>query len=564
MSDIIGQSLGRYHILEQLGEGGMATVYKAYDMRLERDVAIKIIRRAAFPAEQLERFLKRFDREAKALARLTHPNIVSVIDYGDFEGAPFLVMTYLSGGTLKPQMGKSMPWQEAVKLLLPIAGALNYAHSQNIIHRDIKPSNILLTQGGQPMLTDFGIAKIMESEETFTLTGTGVGVGTPGYMSPEQWIGQAGPQSDIYSLGVVLYELVTGRKPFTADTPAAIMLKQANDPLPHPRQFAPDLPEGVEKVLFKALAKRPEDRYQSMSNFAAALEQLTSGQSRLTGWKLKGKWKKEEEEMLLDEGRGKKEAEEAPKGPAPPDVGQGSSKWRRWAAIGGLVALVALGVVFGNKLLNRGQKSPGSLVGLTTHTVSSNMIPGRAEAPTPSPEPTPFSATPSQIMEIVDVVFDADHTEDGLHTRDGFDYDVEVVTVGENQVMAWRTGNGQIFSSPDDNLSKDYYMEFIIDNDALFQVPLYRMVYIEVEYFDEGTDTFRIQYDAHRGGPYGSGIFKDTDPFNKTDSGEFRTAVFKLPDAFFKHRDNGADFRIDDCGDGAETIRRVKVILFPP
>ena len=280
MANLAGQSLGRYHILEQLGEGGMATVYKAYDTRLERDVAVKIIRREAFPPEQLERILKRFERESKALARLTHPNIVPVIDYGEYEGAPYLVMPYLPGGTLKQRLGTPMPWQEAVRLLLPIAQALDYAHEQNIIHRDIKPSNILLTGRGQPMLSDFGIAKILESGDTATLTGTGVGVGTPEYMAPEQWTGGAGPQADLYSLGVVLYELVTGRKPYTADTPAAVLLKQATEPLPRPRQFVRDLPEAVEKLLLKALAKRPEDRYADMAALVNALEGLLAGQSQ--------------------------------------------------------------------------------------------------------------------------------------------------------------------------------------------------------------------------------------------------------------------------------------------
>jgi eukaryotic-like serine/threonine-protein kinase len=280
VTDFTGQSIDRYHILASLGEGGMATVYKAYDTRLERDVAVKIIRTDQFGAAVLERILKRFEREAKALARLTHPNIVSVIDYGEYRGAPYLVMEYLPGGTLKQRLGHPMPWQEAVHILLPIAEALDYAHSQNIIHRDVKPSNILLTGRGQPMLSDFGIAKILESEETQTLTGTGIGVGTPEYMAPEQWTGQAVPQSDIYSLGVVFYELVTGRKPYTADTPAAILLKQANDPLPRPKKFASDLPDGVEKIIIKALAKKPENRYSGMEEFIAALETLLSGQTK--------------------------------------------------------------------------------------------------------------------------------------------------------------------------------------------------------------------------------------------------------------------------------------------
>ena len=190
------------------------------------------------------------------------------------DGAPYLVMEYLPGGVLKTLTGASdrLGWQEAARLLLPIAEALDYAHSQNVIHRDVKPSNILLTGRGQPMLSDFGIAKILEEEQTQGLTVSGTGMGTPEYMAPEQWTGRACPQSDLYSLGVVFYELVTGRKPYTADTPAALMLKQINDPLPPPRQFALDLPEQVEKVLLKALAKKPDERYSSMQEFVSALE----------------------------------------------------------------------------------------------------------------------------------------------------------------------------------------------------------------------------------------------------------------------------------------------------
>jgi len=234
MTDLIGKSIERYHILEQLGEGGMAVVYKAYDTRLEREVAVKVIRRDAFPAQHNERIFKRFEREARALARLSHPNIVKVLDYGTHDGSPFLVLEYLPGGTLKHRLGKPIPWQEAAALLIPVARALHYAHENKIVHRDVKPSNILINQSGEPMLTDFGIAKLLESDEGQTLTtGTGVGVGTPEYMSPEQGLGQeVDARADIYSLGIIFYEMVTGRKPFRADTPMAVVVKHINEPLP--------------------------------------------------------------------------------------------------------------------------------------------------------------------------------------------------------------------------------------------------------------------------------------------------------------------------------------------
>ncbi len=260
----------------------MASVYKAFDTRLERDVAVKIIRTDMFIPAALNQVLKRFEREAKSLAKLSHPNIVSIIDYGEHEGVPYLVMEYLPGGTLKDRLASQhLTWQNSFHLLLPVARALQFSHQQGIIHRDIKPSNILITQSGEPMLSDFGIAKILEGEESTALTGTGVGIGTPEYMAPEQWVGETSPRSDLYSLGVVLYEMVTGRKPYTADTPAAILLKQANYPLPRPRQFAVDLPDRVEKVILKVLAKKPEDRYSSMEEFSTALENLLSGHAKI-------------------------------------------------------------------------------------------------------------------------------------------------------------------------------------------------------------------------------------------------------------------------------------------
>jgi arabinogalactan oligomer/maltooligosaccharide transport system substrate-binding protein len=279
MDNLIGRDLGRYHILEQLGEGGMATVYKAFDTRLETDVAVKVIRTDKFTPEVLARALKRFEREAKALARLTHPNIVKVIDFGEYEGSPYLVMPFLPGGNLKQYIRERgrLSWQDVARLLLPIAQALEFAHSQGVIHRDVKPANILLTQSGQPMLTDFGVAKVVEEEATVDLTGTAAAVGTPEYMAPEQTGKNIDHRVDIYALGIVFYEMLTGRRPYEADTPLAVLIKQASEPLPRPSQFVPGLPDKVEKMLLKALAKRPQDRYQTMNEFAMAIENLAVG-----------------------------------------------------------------------------------------------------------------------------------------------------------------------------------------------------------------------------------------------------------------------------------------------
>lgn len=272
MFELAGKSLGRYHIIEQLGEGGMATVYKGYDTLLERHVAIKVIRteRGGQPD-----FFKRFQREARALAHLDHPFILKVLDYGEQDGVPYLVMPFVSGGTLKQKLTQKIPYQEAAARLAPVARALEFAHKQGIIHRDVKPANILIDSSGSPLLSDFGIAKMLDTQEATQLTGTGVGIGTPDYMAPEQWFGQASRATDIYALGVVFYEMVTGCRPFVADTPAAVLLKHMNDPLPRPRSFAPELPDSVEQVIFKALAKKPEDRFNDMGALAAALEALS-------------------------------------------------------------------------------------------------------------------------------------------------------------------------------------------------------------------------------------------------------------------------------------------------
>jgi serine/threonine protein kinase len=270
MINLIGISLGRYRVLDQLGVGGMATVFKAYDTRLERIVAIKVIQN---DREQPDpNFLQRFELEAKTLAQLSHPNIVPVYDFGEQNGIFYVVMEYLPGATLKERLGRTMQHQEAARLLAPIARALEYAHHRKIIHRDIKPANIFITLSGQPMLLDFGLAKMLEAKNH--ITGIGIGIGTPDYMAPEQWMGNSDHRSDIYALGIVYYELVTGTRPFASDTPAAVMFKQINEQLPRPRIFNSSLPDEVEQVILKALAKNPEDRYQDIGHMASALEKV--------------------------------------------------------------------------------------------------------------------------------------------------------------------------------------------------------------------------------------------------------------------------------------------------
>jgi serine/threonine protein kinase len=275
MTSLKGQVLGHYNILEQVGEGGLSTVYKAFDTYLKCDVAIKIIRTDQFSPRDLALVLKRFKRTIRSIARLSHPNIVTVIDYGKYQNAPYLVYEYLSGGTLKERLGEKFTYPDAVCKLMAVADALAYAHQLGVIHGNIKPSNILFTETNTPMLSDFGIAEILETHPGASLADSGIGNIMPEYIAPEQGLGQPiDARTDVYSMGIVLYEMLTGRKPFQADTPLAVVSKQISEPLPPPRQFSPDLPEQAENFLFKALAKEPANRYQDITSFFIQLVRL--------------------------------------------------------------------------------------------------------------------------------------------------------------------------------------------------------------------------------------------------------------------------------------------------
>jgi len=271
MSFNIGDTIGPYRIVDQIGQGGMATVFKAYHPNLDRYVAFKVLH-PAFTEDP--NFLERFKREAQIVARLEHPAIIPIFDYADIGGQPYLVMKFVEGETLKARMKRQpLTLAETIRILEVVADALNYAHAQGILHRDIKPSNIMLDKNGTPYIADFGLARIAQAGES-TLS-QDMMLGTPQYISPEQAQGlrDLGPSTDIYSLGVVLYEIVVGRVPFNADTPYAIVHDHIYKPLPMPSRINPEVPPAVERVLLKALAKNPQDRYATATDMVAAFRQ---------------------------------------------------------------------------------------------------------------------------------------------------------------------------------------------------------------------------------------------------------------------------------------------------
>jgi hypothetical protein len=275
VDSLIGRTIGKYKIVEHLGRGGMAEVFKAHQEALDRYVAIKLMH--AFLADDQD-FLSRFKREARNMAALNHPNIVSVYDF-DIEGRQtyYIVMEFVAGGTLKEKLealarqGEQLTLAQTIRIILEIADALSYAHSRGMIHRDIKPANIMLNEEGRAVLTDFGIAKMLSGP---SYTATGAMIGTPAYMSPEQGLGQPGDErGDLYSLGVLFFQMATGRLPFDADTPLAVVLKHVNEPVPSPNALNPQLPAAIQRVIVKAIAKNPDERYQTAHEMAQAIRE---------------------------------------------------------------------------------------------------------------------------------------------------------------------------------------------------------------------------------------------------------------------------------------------------
>jgi eukaryotic-like serine/threonine-protein kinase len=271
--------VGRYEIKAELGRGGMATVYLAYDPNVDREVALKLL-----PAQFLHdpTFLERFRREARVIAGLEHPAIVPLYDFGEHEGQPYFVMRYMSGHSLIERLKDgplSLP--EIAAVMERVGSALDHAHRQGIIHRDLKPANILFDQYGNAYLGDFGIARLAEASTS--LTGANY-IGTPAYMSPEQ--ARATPdldgRSDIYALGVILFELLTGQPPYQADTPMGLAMKHITEPVPNLTAYKPDLPPGMEQVVSRAMAKEPAERFATAGAFTLAVTQVSNNRSVAT------------------------------------------------------------------------------------------------------------------------------------------------------------------------------------------------------------------------------------------------------------------------------------------
>ena len=271
--NLVGSRLGPYEIIEEIGRGGMATVYRAYQPSVDRYVAVKIIHRAIATDTGA---LERFQREARLIARLEHPHLLPVYDYNGEHDPPYIVMRYLEGGTIKDALEDgALPLTDVIHVLRQISAALDYAHRQGVIHRDIKPSNVMIDIDGNAFLMDFGIARLMETSAG--ITQPGFAVGTPTYMSPEQGMGLAtvDGRSDIYALGVLAFQMLTGEVPFKDDNPMAVILQHIHNTPPTPSSLNPALPPEVDAVLVRALAKQPDDRYQTAGALATELARTT-------------------------------------------------------------------------------------------------------------------------------------------------------------------------------------------------------------------------------------------------------------------------------------------------
>lgn len=274
MENLTGRTIGSYRLEEEIGRGGAATVYKALQPELDRWVAIKVLD-PVYITDDAEA-LARFRYEVKTIAGLHHPNILTIYAYGETQGLEYIVMEYVEGGSLKDRLAEApFTWPRAVNLAVGLGHALAFAHSHGIVHHDVKPANVLMAGEDWPLLADFGLAKIRH--DCRTVSGQGAAVGTPFYTSPEQAMGEAvDHRADVYALGVLLFEMLTGRPPFVSERPLEVLVMHMTAPPPRPRQIVGEIPLQLEAVIMKALEKLPDHRYASMQDMVTDLEATLS------------------------------------------------------------------------------------------------------------------------------------------------------------------------------------------------------------------------------------------------------------------------------------------------
>jgi serine/threonine-protein kinase len=385
MKNLIGTMLGNYEIIEKIGQGGMAHVFQAYQPGLDRFVAVKVL-----PPTLADEagFTERFQREAQAVARLNHPNILQVYDFGSQDNYNYLVMRYVEASkTLGDLIRLETPVNKLIDYILQVADALNYAHEQGIVHRDVKPGNILI-DGKWALLSDFGLVKIQQAASQ--LTGTGIGMGTPAFMSPEQAAGvDVDHRTDIYALGVILHRILTGAIPHDAPTPLAILVKRQSEPVTPPRQIRPEISESLEQVILRSLAPKPDQRYSTAIAFAEALKQAEADPTYREG-SLPTVIGKEDATLVSSK----------PKILTPPSRPP-AKRMGLWA--GGAVVAIALiagfiwlgSMLVANTRLLAAQSTPTPPQTIANTATPTSLPP----SPTPSPSLTPLS-TPSALAKV--------------------------------------------------------------------------------------------------------------------------------------------------------------------
>ncbi|MCC6804594.1 MAG: serine/threonine protein kinase [Anaerolineae bacterium] len=386
-ASLVGQKLGKFEITELLGQGGMATVYKGYQREVDRYVAIKVL--PPHPGLNTQ-FVERFRLEARTIARLQHPHILPLYDYGDEGGILYLAMAYADGGSLSDRIRHgALPHSEVLRLFQQISGALDYAHRQNVIHRDIKPDNILLDREGHALLADFGIAKLMQDVGGITLTGTGGLVGTPAYMSPEQAQGLlVDNRSDIYSLGIVIFEMLTGKQPFAAETPMQLVFEHISSPVPRLIEFNASAPPDLDAVMQRALGKKPEQRYATAKDFFDDFSAVMLGSPSLSVTKTLPPMPSEHEPLITFTPTQSSAQQQTPPPPVPPTTTIVTAPaWNPLVLLGGFAIFALLAVALAVLVLNNSSR-PAPVEPTAAPTTAPTVVAAQPTAPLPTAVPS--------------------------------------------------------------------------------------------------------------------------------------------------------------------------------